>query len=340
MYHGFVSGTLPGENPETARRAAACLRAGGLVAFPTETVYGLGADALNAAAVARIFEVKQRPRFDPLIVHLASVAALDRYAAEIDSRARTLAARLWPGPLTLVLPRREGAGQVIPDIVTAGLPTVALRVPDQPVALAIIEAADRPVAAPSANPFGYVSPTTAAHVAEQLGAAVDLIVDGGPARVGLESTIVAFTGGGPRLLRPGGVPLEAIEALIGPVEVGATGAGSADAVPESPGQLASHYAPRSRFLLLADRDDPARRVRPGERVGLLAFTPPADGADFATVEVLSPAGDLREAAHRLFGAMRRLDAAGLERIVAEPVPETGLGRAIMDRLRRAAAGAA
>jgi L-threonylcarbamoyladenylate synthase len=335
VYHGFVSGTLPGDDPETARRAAACLRAGGLVAFPTETVYGLGADALNPVAVARIFEAKGRPRFDPLIVHLASVRGLDRYAAGIDPRARTLAARLWPGPLTLVVPRREGAGEVIPDIVTAGLPTVALRVPDHPVALAIIEAADRPVAAPSANPFGYVSPTTAAHVAEQLGAAVDLVVDGGPARVGVESTIVAFTGGRPRLLRPGGVPIETIEALIGPVETVASASGDS---PEAPGQLASHYAPRSRFVLLAGRDDPARAVRPGERVGLLALTPPAEAGRFTAVEVLSPTGDLREAAHRLFGAMRRLDAAGLERIVAEPVPETGLGRAIMDRLRRAAAG--
>ncbi|HEX7126517.1 MAG TPA: L-threonylcarbamoyladenylate synthase, partial [Thermodesulfobacteriota bacterium] len=273
----------------------------------------------------------------PLIVHLASPAQIERYADRVDSRARALVARFWPGPLTLVLPRRvDAAGRpVIPDIVTSGLDTVALRMPDHPVALALLAEAGRPVAAPSANPFGYVSPTSAAHVVEQLGDAVDLVLDGGPCRVGVESTVVSLAGERPRLLRPGGVPLEGIESVIGPVEVAAPSARS----PEAPGQLPSHYAPRTPLVLLGSRDDPARlaRRRPDERVGLLALAPAPDAARFAAVETLSADGDLREAAQHLFGALRRLDAAGLDRIVAEPCPEVGLGRAIMDRLRRASA---
>jgi L-threonylcarbamoyladenylate synthase len=335
-----VTSILRGDDPAAIRRAAALLRAGRLVAFPTETVYGLGADALDPGAVARLFEVKGRPRFDPLIVHVASPAEIDRYADRVDPRARALVARFWPGPLTLVLPRRADAAgaPVIPDIVTSGLDTVALRMPDHPVARALLAEVGRPVAAPSANPFGYVSPTEAVHVVEQLGGAVDLVLDGGPCPVGVESTVVALAGGRPRLLRPGGVPLEAIEAAIGPVAAAPAGA---EATPEAPGQLPSHYAPRTPLTLLAGRDDAERhaRRRPDERVGLLALVPvPApDAARFAAVEVLSSDGDLREAAQRLFGALRRLDAAGLDRIVAEPCPDVGLGRAIMDRLRRAAA---
>ncbi len=330
----------PGDDPEAIRQAADLIRAGGLVAFPTETVYGLGADALDPDAVARLFEAKGRPRFDPLIVHLASPAEIDRYAERVDPRARVLVGRFWPGPLTVVLPRRTSAAGTpeIPDIVTAGLDTVALRMPDHPVARALLEAAARPIAAPSANPFGYVSPTTAAHVQEQLGASVDLILDGGPCRVGVESTVVELTGEAPLLLRPGGVPLEALEALVGPVAV-ALREPDAEGAALAPGQLPSHYAPRTPFTLLAGRNDPARlaRRRPDERVGLLALAPAPDAGRFAAVEVLSADGDLHEAAQRLFGAMRRLDAAGVDRIVAEPCPEVGLGRAIMDRLRRAAA---
>lgn len=344
---------LAGADPAAIEAAADVIRRGGLVAFPTETVYGLGASALDPAAVARVFEVKGRPRFDPLIVHLARPGDLDRYAAPPDPRARALVERFWPGPLTLVLPRREEAPgrPAIPDIVTAGLDTVALRMPDHPVALALLAAAGLPVAAPSANPFGYVSPTTAAHVVEQLGEGVDLILDGGSCRVGVESTVLALTEGRPRLLRPGGVPLESLEALLGPIDVvgpidvappaeGAeAGALPASAAPDSPGQLPSHYAPRTPLVLLAGRDDPARLARrfPGERVGLLALTPPPDPERFAAVEALSTTGDLREAAQRLFGALRRLDALGLDRLLAEPCPERGLGRAILDRLRRAAA---
>lgn len=332
---GGVPSIRPGDDPEAIRQAADLIRAGRLVAFPTETVYGLGANALDPEAVARLYEAKRRPRFDPLIVHVSDPAEVARYAEAADVRARRLVERFWPGPLTLVLPRRVSEGvPVIPDIVTAGLDTVALRMPDHPVARALLQAAGCPVAAPSANPFGYVSPTTAAHVVEQLGDSVDLVLDGGPCRVGVESTVVSLAGEEPRLLRPGGVPLEAIEAVVGPLAI-ASGVG--DGRPQAPGQLPSHYAPRTPVVLLAGRDDAARHPRPGERVGLLALVPPPDADRFAAVEVLSRDGDLHEAAQRLFGAMRRLDAAGLDRIVAEPCPEVGLGRAIMDRLRRAAA---
>lgn len=349
--HSRAARVLKGDDPAAIEAAADVIRRGGLVAFPTETVYGLGANALDPAAVARVFEVKGRPRFDPLIVHLARPGDVERYAVLPDGRARLLIEHFWPGPLTLVLPRREEAPgrPAIPDLVTAGLDTVALRMPDHPVALALLEAADRPVAAPSANPFGYVSPTTAAHVVEQLGDAVEIVLDGGPCRVGVESTVLALTTDRLRLLRPGGVPLEALEALVGPIDIalyaeaaaGPAGAPDVDSgvVPESPGQLPQHYAPRTPLELLPSAGSPARLARraPGERVGLLAFTPPPDAGRFAAVEVLSEDGDLPTAAQRLFRALRRLDSLGLDRIVAEPCPETGLGRAIMDRLRRAAA---
>lgn len=303
---------------DAIRRAAAILRRGGVVAFPTETVYGLGADALNPEAVARLFEIKRRPRFDPLIVHVADPRHLSKYARADDPRVAPLVRDFWPGPLTLVLPRRP----IVPDIVTAGLDTVAVRMPDHPVALRLIRAARVPVAAPSANPFGYVSPTTAEHVREQLGDAADMILDGGPCRVGVESTVLSLAGRRPALLRPGGVSVEEIEKRIGPVKRG----GSKRI--ESPGQLLQHYATRTPMRRLGAR-------RPKGRVGLLAFRRSRPG--FEAVEVLSASGDLREAAARLFSAMRSLDGRGLDAIVYEPVPEKGLGRAIMDRLRRASA---
>jgi L-threonylcarbamoyladenylate synthase len=296
-----------------------------MTAFPTETVYGLGADAFDARAVARIFEVKARPSFDPLIVHLAEAASLDWVAVADDPRAVDLAARFWPGPLTLVLKRRPE----LPDIVTAGLDTVGVRVPAHPAARALIAAAGTPLAAPSANPFGYVSPTTAAHVAELLGDAVDLVLDGGPCRVGLESTILSLAGE-PVILRPGGLPREALEEALGmslPV------AGPTER-PLAPGQLLTHYATRTPLLLLAAR---AEAAPPGpSRVGLLAQRP-TQARGFAAIEVLAPDGAVETAAARLFAALRRLDALGLDRILAEPCEETGLGHAIMDRLRRAAA---
>jgi L-threonylcarbamoyladenylate synthase len=300
-------------------RAAALLRAGGLVVFPTETVYGVGAHALDPRAAARIFEVKGRPRFDPLIVHLAGLEGLAQVVARVPEAALRLAERFWPGPLTLVLPKTDA----VPDLVTAGHDTVAVRVPRHPVAQALLQAAGIPVAAPSANRFGGVSPTRAEHVT----LAVDMILDGGPCAVGVESTIVSLAGERPVLLRPGGLALEAIEAVVGAVEVPPE-----DALRTlAPGRQTRHYAPGTP-LTLAAHPTPG----PG-RAGLLCLTPPDAREGWAHVEVLSPTGDLAEAAANLFAALRRLDAAGLEHIFATPVPELGLGRAIMDRLRRAAA---
>jgi L-threonylcarbamoyladenylate synthase len=307
-------------------RAAALIRAGGVVAFPTETVYGLGADALAASAAARIFEVKRRPRFDPLIVHLEGAAEASRVARFDDPRAQRLAAAFWPGPLTLVVPKAE----VVPDIVTAGLATVAVRVPAHPVARALLAAAGCPIAAPSANPFGYLSPTTAAHVEEQIGDAIDLVLDGGPCPLGVESTIVDVSGERPALLRPGATEVERIEALVGPLD-----RVERSDVPRAPGQLESHYAPRTPVILLERRGVPPP---PGVRSGLVAFGAPEPSvcAGYAAVEVLSRTADLREAAANLFACLHRLDRAGLDRIFAEPIPNEGLGVAIRDRLGRAA----
>jgi L-threonylcarbamoyladenylate synthase len=316
---------LPANDLIALGDAAAVLQRGGLVAFPTETVYGLAADAFDPQAVARIFEVKERPAFDPLIVHLAEAASLDWVAVADDPRAAALAARFWPGPLTLVLPRRPE----LPDIVTSGLDTVGVRVPAHPAARALIAAAGTPLAAPSANPFGYVSPTTAEHVAELLGDAVELVLDGGPCRVGLESTILSLVGE-PVILRPGGLPREALEEALGTtLRVAADGER-----PLAPGQLRRHYATRTPLTILEGK---AEAAPPGSgRVGLLAQRQ-SHAPGYAAVEVLAPDGAPATAAARLFAALRRLDALGLDRILAEPCQETGLGHAIMDRLRRAAA---
>ena len=329
---------LPGDDPAAIAAAAGVIRAGGLVAFPTETVYGLGASALDPVAVARIFEAKGRPRFDPLIVHLADPGELGRWADPDDAadpRVTRLVAAFWPGPLTLVVRKRP----VIPGIVTAGLPTVGLRAPDHPVARALIAAAGVPLAAPSANRFGRLSPTRAAHVVRQLGGRVGLVLDGGPSRVGVESTVVLLAAGRAVLLRPGGLPAEAIEALVGPLEAVTDAAAGSPAL--APGRIGAHYAPGPPLTIA-----PAgRRVtpgRPGERLGLLAASEAGRaraeraGGPFAAVEVLAPDGDPVRAAARLFDALHALDEAGLDRIVAQPVPEHGLGRAVMDRLRRAA----
>ncbi len=301
--------------------AAALLRGGALVAFPTETVYGLGADATQDMAVARIFEAKGRPRFNPLIAHFASAEAAE---AEVvfDARARALAARFWPGPLTLVLPRRAASRVAL--LCSAGLDTQAVRVPDHPVALALLEAVGRPLAAPSANPSGRVSPTTAAHVVEGLGGRVAQVLDGGPCRVGLESTVVDLSEASPRLLRPGAISRAALEEALG-VEVARSAAGAAL---KGPGMLESHYAPRLPVRLNA------ATARPGE--AFLAFGAPAP-AGAVRAEQLSAAGELTEAAARLFAALRRLDVAEAVGIAVAPIPEEGLGEAINDRLRRAAA---
>ena len=310
---------------QAIHQAAQIIGKGGIVAFPTETVYGLGADAFNPLAVARIFEVKRRPYFDPLIIHVAHPADLEKLVKEIPSNARKLTKRFWPGPLTIVLPKTEK----IPDIVTAGLPTVAIRMPRHQMALSLIEQADSPIAAPSANPFGYLSPTTAEHVREQLGDQVDLILDGGPCPVGVESTIVSFLEARPRLLRSGGVSLEEIESVIGKVEVSPT----EERMPSAPGMLPRHYAPRTPIIL--DRWENPLKSYKERKIGFLMFREPEKSFKSDHVEVLSKKGDLREAAANLFSAIRRLDALNLDLIVAEPVPEVGLGRAIMDRLRRA-----
>jgi L-threonylcarbamoyladenylate synthase len=304
---------------EAARR----LRAGELVAIPTETVYGLAANALDAQACVRIFEAKHRPSFDPLIVHVRSREQLAEFAAEIPAQAELLVRAFWPGPLTVVLPKRA----CVPDIVTSGLDTVALRSPAHPLAAQLLAQLEFPLAAPSANVFGQVSPTTAQHVLEQLGSELEYVLDGGPCTVGVESTIVGWEAGRCVLYRPGGTPLEALEALIGPV----ASAASRNA-PPAPGMLSAHYAPRT--ALAFEAPDPRLARERGRKLAVLSFQTPR--AAFAS-EVLSPSGDLREAARNLFAALRRLDRSGAELIVAEPVPEEGLGRAINDRLRRAAA---
>lgn len=310
-------------DPAKIEEAAAILRAGGLVAMPTETVYGLAADATNDLAVARVYEAKGRPAFNPLIVHVADARMARRYA-EFSPLANRIAAAFWPGPLTLVLPRRADAG--ISHLVTAGLDTVAVRAPAHDVARALIAAADRPLAAPSANPSGTVSPTRAVHVRDGLGAKVDFILDGGPCAVGVESTIVKIDGDRVTLLRPGGVPREEVERVTGaPLASPTTGA------VEGPGMLASHYAPRARLRLNAER--------PRADEAFLAFgAAPAGHPDMLN---LSPAGDLVEAAANLFAHLRALDALcatkGLSGIAAATVPMRGLGEAINDRLSRAAA---
>ncbi len=318
---------LDGNNPHAIQTAAALLRDGKVVAFPTETVYGLGADALNERAVAQVFSIKNRPHFDPLIVHVPEKEAVAQYVTVIDSRAAVLMERFWPGPLTLVLKKRP----LVPDLVTAGLDTVALRVPAHPVALALLRAAGTPIAAPSANPFGYVSPTTAIHVQEMLGEALEIILDGGPCTIGVESTVCALTNDKVVILRPGGVTVEEIEAVVGPVMT----IPSSQADARSPGTLPRHYSPHVPLVLLAP-GEAIPSLSNKERVGLLTLAPRSGTEGYAVREVLSKTGDLLEAATHLFAVLRRLDQAGLARVIVESVPEIGIGRAIMDRLRRAA----
>ncbi len=307
--------TLPATDDGIAR-AAALLRGGDLVAFPTETVYGLGADATNDTAVARVFEAKGRPRFNPLIVHVPDVRAARRYAS-FNDRAEALAAAFWPGPLTLVLPLRPKAG--LAALVTAGLGSVAIRVPAHPLAQALLAATDRPLAAPSANPSGRISPTTAAHVLAGLSGRIAAVLDGGACGVGVESTIVGLTDEA-RLLRPGGLPAEVIEAALGAPLL------PSDDTVTAPGQLVSHSAPRGRVRLDVTRPDP-------EEIWI------GFGPCLGATLTLSPTGDMVEAAANLFAALHEADArAGPDgRIAVAPIPDRGLGRAINDRLRRAAA---
>jgi L-threonylcarbamoyladenylate synthase len=305
------------DTPADIARAATILHAGGLVALPTETVYGLAANARDAGAVRAIYAAKERPAKNPLIVHVADMDMARRVAA-FDARAEALAQAFWPGPLTLVLPLRPDSG--IAPAVTAGQSSVALRMPAHPVAQAILRACDLPLAAPSANPSGRVSPTTADHVLEGLSGRIDAVVDGGACPVGVESTIIGLLDA-PVLLRPGGLPAEAVEACLG---APLARPGADPARPLAPGQLASHYAPRAALRLNA------ANARTGEV--LLGFGPVLGAA-----VNLSPTGDLAEAASNLFSCLRALDATGAAAIAVSPIPETGLGLAINDRLRRAAA---
>jgi len=320
---GYNNTMIYAATEEHIRNAAAIINAGGLVAFPTETVYGLGADAMNPIASAKIFEVKNRPFFDPLIVHIPDRSWVDRLSVEIHKSAAALMEAFWPGPLTIVVKKNDS----LPDILTAGLDTVALRMPSHPVALALLRYAGTPIAAPSANPFGYLSPTTAGHVASQLGGSIDMILDGGPCSVGIESTILRADASGITLLRAGGTPVEAIESIAGTVI-----SAEHSPAPQSPGQLPYHYSPRTPVKIIEDLSE---AVLPDS--GLLSLYRPEDVKKFRSVEVLSEKGDLTEAASRFFHCLHLLDAAECSTIYALPVPEVGLGRAIMERLRKAAA---
>ena len=314
--------------PWQITRAADRLRRGGVVAFPTETVYGLGANAFDRNAIAKVFQLKGRPRFDPLIVHVEDVDRVPQLVGCFSEQAQRLARAFWPGSLSIVLPKHRR----VPDLVTAGLPTVAVRVPDHDLARQLIEQAATAIAAPSANRFGSVSPTTADHVRAEFGERIDLVLDGGPCHRGVESTVISLVDQ-PTLLRPGGIEVEAIEQVVGPLAI--AGLSSDSRSLPSPGMLRRHYAPRTPMRLV-DVVDLGLRQRPELRVGLLLFVPRRDQDldGFAAVEVLSSRADLAEAAANLFAALRRLDAASLDSIIAERVPDQGLGRAINDRLMR------
>ncbi|MFH0976455.1 MAG: L-threonylcarbamoyladenylate synthase [Spirochaetota bacterium] len=317
-------------NKENIRKAAGIIKSGGLVAFPTETVYGLGANALDPIAVSKIFEIKKRPFFDPLIVHIASLPDIEFIAAELGETEQKLAQKFWPGPLTLVLRKKS----IIPEIVTAGLPTVAVRMPASEVARELISAAGVPIAAPSANLFGRVSPTKAEHVFAQLGMDVDLILDGGKCEVGIESTIVKIESGRLVLLRHGGLPVEEIEKATGSTLIIRDNNSSDIKNTESPGQLPYHYSPVTPIVLVQDIKN--IRFDDNSKAGLLLFNGSGIDLRFKKVEILSETGNLREAAANLFSCMHSLDSAGLDIIYAETIPENGLGKAIMDRLTKAA----
>jgi L-threonylcarbamoyladenylate synthase len=307
------------------KQAALIIKKGGLVAFPTETVYGLGADAFNPKAVAKIFEAKKRPYFDPLIIHIDDRRLVKKLCRKVNKRAKILMDRFWPGPLTLVLPKSKA----VPDIVTAGLDTVAVRVPSHPVALALIKEAGVPIAAPSANRFGKLSPTEARHIFKQLKNRIEAIIDGGRCPIGVESTVVDVSSKIPRILRPGGLPIEELKKALGGAELEIE---TTSKRPRSPGQLKSHYQPATPLKIIRRKNF---RVSKNIKAGFLAFKNSKNKFPFRRVEILSPSGDLREAATNFFAALHRLDKAHLDIIYAEKVPEKGLGVAIMDRLYKA-----
>ena len=338
-----VDSTAP--DAAAIRQAAATLLDGGLVAFPTETVYGLGANALDAAAVQRIFVAKGRPASDPLIVHIAALDQLDSVAEDVPALAYTLAQAFWPGPLTLVLKRRR----VIPASVSAGRDTVAVRIPDHAVPLALTRAAGVPIAAPSANMFTRPSPTTAAHVLEDLGGRIDLLLDGGPTPIGIESTVLDLTSAQPTLLRPGGVSIEALRQHIPDLIFVPRYVEHDSAAPVSPGMLLKHYSPRADLLLFAGPPERAlarmrqaalAAIKRGERVGvMLPNEEVGTFADLAVVIIaLGPREDISQIGRRIFASMRELDRRGMQRILVRGVERTGIGLAIWDRLLRAAEG--
>jgi L-threonylcarbamoyladenylate synthase len=306
-------------------KASQLLREGQLVGIPTETVYGLAANALDAEAVLRIFEAKGRPHFDPLIMHLPDAEVGRTHVRDIPAMALKLMDAFWPGPLTLVLPKQGH----VPDIVTSGLDTVAVRVPSHPMTQTLLRQLDFPLAAPSANLFGHVSPTTAQHVNAQLGDRIPYILDGGATTVGLESTIVGFEDGVPTIYRLGGLGVEEIESIIGPVQLMLNQ--SSD--PKAPGMLKSHYAPRIP-LYLGNPSSLLPQLE-GKRIGFMGFNLPFRGMAMERQRILSPKGDMKEAAHNLFAYLREMEAMTIDVIIAEEAPDTGLGKAINDRLRRA-----
>ena len=309
---------------ENIEKAVAEIIAGDIVAFPTETVYGLGADGLNPTAVAKIFEAKQRPSFNPLILHISSRDQLKELVNIESDKVYKLINAFWPGPLTLVLPKKE----IVPDIVTAGNPTVAVRMPQHPIAKMLIEACGKPIAAPSANQFGFLSPTTAEHVEKQLGNKVNIILDGGKSNVGVESTIVEVKDNKVWLLRPGGISLEQLREVCSSVEVKETDTNK----PNAPGQLLHHYAPKIPMKFLSEI---TLNELDGKRVGGLFFKENKTKINFAYIEFLSEVGDMREAAANLFFHLHNLEVKNLDLIVVEPIEEKELGIAIMDRLVKA-----
>lgn len=301
------------------------LQNGEVVGIPTETVYGLAANALDTDAVIKIFQAKNRPSFDPLIVHIGDPSDLDKYVSYIPPKAQGLINAFWPGPLTLVLPKRD----LIPDLVTSGLSHVAVRMPVHPMTRQLLGMLDFPLAAPSANPFGYISPTEASHVEAQLGKKVPYILDGGPSTVGVESTIVGFENDQPVVLRFGGIPVEEIEKVVGKTEIRTQGGDN----PQAPGQLSSHYASTTPLILTEDIDKTISE-HPGKSVILLTHSPVEDSHGLDRID-LSGDGSLESIAKNLFRVMRKTDELGYDLILVKPVAEKGLGRAINDRLYRA-----
>lgn len=312
---------LNGDEPASIEKALTILRRGDIVAFPTETVYGLGADALNPYAVAKIFEVKKRPRFDPLIVHICERHWLSAFAGHVPAEIIRLTDRFWPGPLTVILPKKP----IIPDIVTAGLTTVGIRMPSHPVALNLIKSLRNPIAAPSANPFGYMSPTKAGHVAKMLKDRLPLILDGGDSVFGIESTIVSYRDNRVYLHRHGAITVEELEEVVGTVLEKKD-----DGDCESPGELPFHYAPARPLKIITSADE----IR-NTNASFLAFRKPAGGPAARHIRVLSPGGDLREAAANFFSYLIELDRHDVDVIYAEKIPEQGIGKAMMERLRKA-----